>query len=258
MAQIKRLVKQLFLEIVEEQQFNAEVLAKDYYLTLFLYLMRNIKGIYFKGGTALQKTLLEYSRISEDIDFTLTRDVIEVKREIQELLEAEGFVLTEDKSVNQFTRLIVTYDDELGKGTVFIDLNERGKLLTKPVVQPMSNFYPNIPSFSFPTLSPEEMVAEKVAAAIGRNKPRDHFDIYQLIKRNIPINLNLVKKKCEQSDKEFNIIKMFNRAKKLKKRWDADIEALIKETVSFQEVMRTLADYFDLKGAKEVAKNEKE
>lgn len=258
MAQIPRLVKQAFLEIVEEQHFNAELLAKDYYLTLFLYLMRDLKGIYFKGGTALQKTLLAYSRISEDIDFTLTRDVVEVKREIRALLEAEGFTLTEEKSVHQFTRLIVTYDDELGKGMVLIDLNERGKLLTSPVVRPMSSFYPNIPDFSFPTLSPEEMVAEKVAAAIGRNKPRDHYDIYQLIKRGIPINLDLVRQKCEQSDHEFSILKMFNRAKKLKNRWDEDMNPLLAEPITFQEVMRTLAKHFDLKGAKEAAKDAEE
>jgi len=165
--------------------------------------------------------------------------------------------LTEEKSVHQFTRLVVTYDGELGEGTVKIDLNERGKLLTGPVVQPMSNFYPNIPSFSFPTLSPEEMVAEKVAAAIGRNKPRDHYDLYRLIKRGITFDLNLVRRKCEQSGIECSVIRMFKRAKKLKKRWDTDIEALIKEPVTFQEVMQTLAEYFDLKAAKDVAKNEK-
>jgi len=67
MAQIKGLVRQEFLEIVEEQHFNEDLLAKDYYLTLFLYLLRNVRGIYFKGGTALQKTLLEYSRISRTL-----------------------------------------------------------------------------------------------------------------------------------------------------------------------------------------------
>lgn len=139
MDEIKKVTSNQINSIVGKTGFDRDLILKDYYLTLFLYLMRDLNGIYFKGGTALQKTLLEYSRISEDIDFTLTRDVAEVKREIRELLEAEGFVLTEEKSVHQFTRLIVTYDDELGKGTVLIDLNERGKLLTSPVVQPMSN-----------------------------------------------------------------------------------------------------------------------
>jgi len=71
------------------------------------------------------------------------------------------------------------------------------------------------------------MVAEKIAAAIGRNKPRDHYDIYQIIKHKMPINMKLVEQKCKQSGDEFSIIKIFNRAKKLKKRWDEDMSQLI-------------------------------
>jgi len=257
MAAIEKVTADQINTIVGKTGFDRDLILKDYYLTLFLYLLRNVRGIYFKGGTALQKTLLDYSRISEDIDFTLTRDVVEVKREIRELLEAEGFVLTEEKSVHQFTRFVVTYDGSLGSGKVLIDLNERGQLLTEPVVQTLSNFYPNIPPFSFPTLSPEEMVAEKVVAAIGRNKPRDHYDLYRLIKRGITFNLELMRRKCAQSGFEFSVIRMFNRAKRLKKRWDADLVPLIKEPVSFQEVMLTLAEYFDLKAAKDRVKNEK-
>ena len=91
------------------------------------------------------------------------------------------------------------------------------------------------------------MVAEKMAAAIGRNKPRDHYDLYQIIKRKIPIDFTLVKKKCMQSGDEFNIIKMFNNANKLYKRWNEDLEPLIVEQVTFQEVMQALSKHFNLK-----------
>lgn len=67
------------------------------------------------------------------------------------------------------------------------------------------------------------MIAEKMAATIGRNKPRDHYDLYKILKTGLPINIDLVKKKCKESGDEFNIIKMFNQAKKLKKRWDEDL-----------------------------------
>jgi predicted nucleotidyltransferase component of viral defense system len=94
------------------------------------------------------------------------------------------------------------------------------------------------------------MVAEKVAASIGRNQPRDHYDVYKIIKQKIPIDLRIVKKKCEQSNIEFDIIKMFNRAKKLKNRWDNDLSPLLAEEVSFTEVMTTLAKHFKLKDEK--------
>jgi predicted nucleotidyltransferase component of viral defense system len=114
-----------------------------------------------------------------------------------------------------------------------------------------------IPNFSFNTLNHAEMIAEKMAAAIGRNKPRDHFDLYKILKKGHDIDLSLVKKKCEQSGDEFNIIKMFNQAKKLKNRWDEDMTALISEPVTFQEVITTLAKHFKLKEAKEKLKNKK-
>jgi len=118
----------------------------------------------------------------------------------------------------------------------------------------MKHFYPNIPKYSFNCLSLREMIAEKVAAAIGRNKPRDHYDIYQIIIHKIPIDMDLVKKKCKQSGIELNILKMFNRAKKLHKGWNVDLLPLIVDEVSFHEVMKTLANYFNLKEEKEKLK----
>ncbi|MEK6915752.1 MAG: nucleotidyl transferase AbiEii/AbiGii toxin family protein [Nanoarchaeota archaeon] len=108
--------------------------------------------------------------------------------------------------------------------------------------------------FAVKTLAKEELIAEKMAAAIGRNKPRDHFDLYNIIHEGIPINLEIVKKKCLSSDHEFSIIKMFNQAKKLKSKWDKDMIPLISEQISFREVMTFLARHFKLKEEKEKLK----
>lgn len=75
-----------------------------------------------------------------------------------------------------------------------------------------------------------------------------------IIKNGIQIDLELVKKKCEQSGAEFDIIKMFSNAKKLKNRWDEDMLPLLSEEISFQEVMKTLSKYFKLKEKKQEAK----
>ena len=256
MDEIKELTPDQFSLIIAEQGFEPELLAKDYYITLLLYLLKDIGGMYFKGGTALQKTLLGYSRISEDIDFTLERSLDAVKKEIIKKIKNTKLFgrITQDKDVEGFTRFIVTYNTGLGKGIIFIDLNERARLLMEPKNKKLNHFYPNIPSFSFPCLSQKEMVAEKIAAAIGRNKPRDHYDIYQIIKHNIPIDMSLVKKKCKQSEVEPNILKMFNKAKKLHKRWNEDMMPLLTREISYEEVMTTLAEYFNLKEEKEKLK----
>lgn len=253
MDEIKEIRKKDFEEIIAQKGFEEQLTVKDYYITILLYLLKDIKGIYFKGGTAINKTILDQSRISEDIDFTLDQPLDEVKREIIRLINDSKIfgVIRTDKNVDKFVRLIVPYDAPLGKGEIFIDLNERGKLVTKPEILKITHFYPNIPKFSMPCLSKEEMIAEKIAATIGRNKPRDHYDLYQILKRDIPINLKLVEKKCKQSGDEFSIIRMFNNAQKLHKRWKEDLEPLLIEEVTFKEVMKTLTKHFQLKYEKE-------
>ncbi len=252
MAEIKGLVKNELELIAAEHRFQQKLLAKDYHITILLYLLKDIKGIYFKGGTALNKTILNYSRISEDIDFTLDRELSQVRKEIIKAVGDSGIFgkITQDKDVDKFVRLIVPYTNDIGDGEVFIDLNERGNLFTKPEYIMIKHFYPNIPAFSMPCLSQREMIAEKMAAAIGRNKPRDHYDLYQIIKRKIPINLRLVRLKCKQSGVEFDIVKMFNQSQKLYKRWNEDLSPLLVEDITFQKVMQTLAKEFKLKGKK--------
>ncbi|MBU1030472.1 MAG: nucleotidyl transferase AbiEii/AbiGii toxin family protein [Nanoarchaeota archaeon] len=245
--------------VLAEKKFQEDLLVKDYYLTDILYLIKDLKGVYFKGGTALQKTILEYSRLSEDIDFTIDRDLESVKKEIIAIIDESKLFgkITKDKDVDGFVRLVVPYKSILGDDQIFIDLNERGKLLTKPELLEMSHFYPNIPKFRFPCLSKKEMIAEKVVAAIGRNKPRDHYDIYQIIKHKQFIDMDLVKKKCEFTANDPSILKMFNKAKKLHNKWNSDMIPLLVEEVSFQEVMQTLAKHFNLKTEKEKIKSDK-
>ena len=75
-----------------------------------------------------------------------------------------------------------------------------------------------------------------------------------IIKRDIPINMELVKEKCHESEDDFSIIKMFNKAKMLKNRWDKDMVSLIAEPISFQEVIKFLSKHFKLKEEKEKIK----
>ena len=254
MDEIKIINKNYFEEIVVKTGFARPLLLKDYYLTLILYLIKDVNGIYFKGGTALNKIFLNHARLSEDIDFTLTRNEKEVKKEIWKVLLKSGLFndITEGKSVEGFARLIVKYHSELGEGEIFIDLNQRGTLILPFKTNKINHFYSSfIPEFSIKTLAKEELIAEKVRATITRNKPRDHFDVYQIIHSNMPINIELVKKKCLASGDEFSIIKMFNKAQTLKNRWDKDMGSLIAKPISFQEVIKFLAKHFKLKEAKE-------
>lgn len=257
MDEIKRITLNDIQEVYAQKGFTLPLLVKDYYLTLILYLIKDVKGLYFKGGTALNKIFLNHARLSEDIDFTILRDTKEVQKEISKLLRDSGFFgeISQDKDVDGFLRMVIHYNLEGQKGEVFIDLNKRAKAITNTERHKLNHFYQgNIPNFEVNTISKEEIIAEKLAATIGRNKPRDHFDVYQIIHAKMPINLELAKKKCSESGDDFSILKMFNKAKTLKNRWDEDMVPLLAKPISFQEVMKFLASHFKLKEEKDKVK----
>lgn len=246
--------------LAAEKEWNLPMLEKDYLLTKVLYEIKDIEGIFFKGGTALNKIYLDYARLSEDLDFTVTRNINEVEKEIRNSLKETQFSkITEDKRVEGFLRLVIHYKLFHEIGTIFIDLNKRAKSILQPEKKNIPHFYKEyIPNFSILCLNQKEMIAEKVAAAIGRNKPRDHFDIYMILKKNYSIDKDIVTQKCHSSGEEYDIIKMFNNAKKLKNNWDQDMQHLERKGISFQEVMSTLAKHFQLKEEKEKQKTIRE
>jgi len=145
--------------ISDEKGFNIQFIEKDYLITQLLFLIKDVPNIYFKGGTALNKLFLNQARLSEDVDFTLTGNLEKVEQEIKNKLKGTFFdKITYDKKVDQFTRLIIHYKLFHDNGTIFIDLNERAKLLEKPETHEIKHFYSNvIPSFSLNTLSKNEL-----------------------------------------------------------------------------------------------------
>jgi predicted nucleotidyltransferase component of viral defense system len=252
---LKKIRLERITEIAAYRGFVDELLTKDYFVTIILYLLKDVKGIYFKGGTALQKIFLDYSRLSEDIDYTVIKDIDTLKEEIKEIVMNSGFFedITEDKEVEGFLRLVLHYTNFAEeKDTVFIDLNKRAKLIEEPEMYEIPHFYDEeIPKFSVSTLAAKEMFAEKLAATIGRNKPRDHFDIYMILKKGLPLDYSIAKKKCKASGNTFDLERMFNKAKKLHNKWDEDMIPLLSEEIKFKEVIKTLAKHFDLKAVKD-------
>ena len=254
MARIKRLSDDAFTDIASRYPFNRATLAKDYYATVTLYLLKDIDGLHFKGGTALQKIFLNYARLSEDVDYTVTGNLEEVKEEITRIVTDSGLFesVTLAKDVDGFSRLVLHYTNFDGmKDVVFIDLNRRAKLLKQPEIHAIPHFYgEEIPPFSVSTLAAQELCAEKLAATIGRNKPRDHFDVYMIIKKGLRLDYAIAEKKCRDAGDAFDLERLFNKAKQLHNRWDDDMVPLLAEEIGYQEVIQTLAKHFDLKRMK--------
>ena len=198
--------------IAGEKGFDLETIIKDYYLTLLLYRLSSIKGLYFKGGTALNKIYFNHIRLSEDLDFTVQGNVKKVEEQIRKSAQQEkDFTkVTHDKKAKQFIRLHVHYKSPLSTDYIIVDLNQKATIHLKPEEKEVKHFYAEkIPKFSVQTLNFKEMIAEKVSAIIVRNAPRDYYDLYNIITKKIPIKMKLVKEKLKEHNQKFDISKIF-------------------------------------------------
>jgi len=243
--------------IAAEKGFNLIYLEKDYFLTVLLCLIKDIEGLYFKGGTALNKTVFNHTRLSEDLDFTCTTKISEVKKKIEKIIKENPSLFTRigtDKETQKFTRIQVFYKGYFReKEYVNVDLNAHARIHLKPEEKSVKHFYyGKIPKFSIQTLNFKELIAEKVAATFGRNAPRDYYDLYNIITKKIPVNIKLVKQKLKEHNQKFDINKIFKPGSKVYSRWETDLLPLTKTKPEYKKVIKTISKYFKYKQNKKI------
>lgn len=229
-----------------EKGFNLFYIEKDYYLTLALYKLRELEGLVFKGGTALNKTLLNYSRLSEDLDFAATTERENLKKEIKDKLEPDFNSIKKEGSSRHTVRYKVSYKSGVeDKDSILLDLNFIAKSILETQKMKIPHFYKGyIPEFSFRILSEKELIAEKVRALITRHQPRDYYDVYQIIKKGYPIDISLVKKKVEEADEDFDIERIFRRANRIYSKWEKDLIPLASKEADFHSVIKVIENRF--------------
>ena len=227
--------------IAAEKGYNLIYLEKDYFLTMLLYHLKDLEGMYFKGGTALNKIFLKHTRLSEDLDFTATVPISTIKKKVECIVHAdrEYFkkVEYENESKN-FIRIKVFYKSHFTKTSyVIIDVNKRASVHLKGEKKKVHNFYDL--DFEVTVLNFNELIAEKLRATITRNQPRDYFDLYFILKEH-PIDLELVKKKTEEAGEEYDIERIFKNANKIYSKWDDDVSKLTNVKLDYLDCIKFL------------------
>ncbi len=251
MAELKRMTEAQLRYLAGEKGFNLIYLEKDYFLTMLLFYLKDIKGIVFKGGTALNKIFLCHKRLSEDLDFSCTRDIQSIKNEIEIMLkDHRAFfpAISFDNMTEDSTRMIIRYKGYFQRdSSLILDLNRKASVILEPSEMKVPHFYELIPEFTITTLCQDELVAEKVRAMITRNQPRDYFDVYMIISRNKKIDMDLVRSKVKEAQEEFSIERIFRNARKIYSMWEQDIGHLTNEFVDYHTVVKALKKEFKYK-----------
>lgn len=175
----------------------------------FLYQENITKNVLFKGGTAL-RLVYGSPRYSEDLDFSLFK--IDTNRLEETLLSV---VSNLDK--NNLSPKIIESKETVGGYLADLELKVHGKKIKisiqgsgrngrelQPNIQLTINDF--IPSYTVSLLPEKLLVEEKLSAALTRGKPRDFFDIYFLLKKNlIPVELRSRLKEIPEKLRQANI-----------------------------------------------------
>jgi predicted nucleotidyltransferase component of viral defense system len=209
--------------------FTATLIEKDYFCSLVLqYVFDGATSLVFKGGTCLNKVYVDFSRLSEDLDFVIpvAADTTRHQRRaamkaIKSMVEnlptiVPGVDISEAFEGHNESRQYIGYleyrsavIDKLE--TIKVEIGLREPLLTRSesrtantiAVNPFSRL-PLIPPFTVRAMSLREAYAEKFRAAMTRREPavRDFFDLFRSVREGVldPNDsdfINMVKSKLE-------------------------------------------------------------
>ncbi|WP_045217650.1 nucleotidyl transferase AbiEii/AbiGii toxin family protein [Desulfonatronovibrio magnus] len=241
------------------------VLELDYCLAWFLIgLSRSSldENLIFKGGTALKRCYFHDYRFSEDLDFTLARDmsfadILSGLEEVYKQVRQESGIMfafhAEDRNRHHNSHTFyLGYEGPLPattRKTVKVDITIKEKLafpVEKRRVLRGYEEYADIPGGSLISVySLDEICVEKFLALTdkARNEPRDLYDFWHLVSNN-HVDLNMlwpeVNAKLDFRHRTADgLAAAYDRKEaRLKKLWDNRLGSQMAELPQFDDVFR--------------------
>lgn len=192
--------------------FQSRLIEKDYFCSVVLqYLFSEGDSLVFKGGTCLAKVLVDFYRLSEDLDFVIPMDVgstrAERSREAKPLKQAIDnlpqqlpvFRLqaaltgannsTQYQAAVEYTSLISGQPD-----IIKIEIGLREPLLmprleggARTLLMNPASGNPLVEPFQLSSISKDEAFAEKFRAALSRRDVaiRDFYDLDHGVRKEV-------------------------------------------------------------------------
>jgi hypothetical protein len=184
----------------------------------------------FKGGTALW-FFQGLNRFSEDLDFSIIRNLnidVLIKKIVGDLelmgvrttLKVEGDNFRIGAEGPLFTR-------EIERCFVRVEVSKRGDVVMKARPQEYDPIYLDILPFSVMIMNPREVLAEKVRAIMTRDRARDIYDLWFLLKKKVDFDVQLMDKKLAYYKKEFSLEEFIERIKVRRDYWGTELKPLI-------------------------------
>lgn len=178
--------------LATKYQTSALNIRREYFQHLFLsyfYQQPKAENIYFKGGTAL-RILYQSPRFSEDLDFNCAfidfKGLEELLQDTLIQIEKENisFSLKEAKKTTGGFLAIVSFAGFNQSIDIKIEISLREEEKKGRTISVTSDF---IPPYNIVAVTENQLVLEKIRALLGRKKPRDFYDLYFILRKQLPI-----------------------------------------------------------------------
>lgn len=234
--------------------YNLGQAESDYLQHILLLFLSRRAGswLVFKGGTALQKAY-GLNRFSDDLDFTSKKEEFEdIAHGISTDLATFG--LESELKINRIENVseVIVYSI---KGPLYdgtprsmavqrVEVSMREKVILKEEIHEVVPVYPDLQPYLLTMMNPEEILSEKVRAIMTRNKVRDVYDTWFLIKKKIPVNPELITKKLEYYDMVFDLHAFTISLMEKKRIWEKELKPLISFIPDFEKTAKEILDAF--------------
>jgi predicted nucleotidyltransferase component of viral defense system len=246
--------------LARQDGVTAGLAEKNYVNSWILYALYTgpfDNSLVFKGGTALSKLYFpDVWRFSEDLDFTATEPLPDVADDIDDALtdiEPVSGITFELTSVHEagdpaeYVQLKVQYDAVLGqRNTTDIDITFNESLAFP--IQTHEHSYEDIPTFTVPAYSVEEIFVEKLRSIYQRARARDYYDIYRLLQQETFDDQTIhtaLQEKAVAHDVDLDLANGLpdGDIDAVEAYWDQALDRLVTEHIPFDDVVETVDQY---------------
>ena len=225
---------------------------KDYFQHIILSAIsrKMSASLIFKGGTALQKTGI-IPRFSEDLDFTMRGKISlpAMEKTVLSALEAYNYPadidnVSEDERSAGFRVRIQgpLYRNGRGISTIKFDISRRESVILPPQQRVMHPVYFDILPYTIEVMELEEIAAEKIRTIYVRNRPKDIYDLYKLIKNGTEIKIGLVDEKLRYYGMKFDIEAFLQKSEESSMKWEEKLVGIMEDIPPKGEVIAAITE----------------
>ena len=211
---------------------------KHYIQTMVLRsIYSTTNDLAFKGGTCLW-LFHGLNRFSEDLDFTMRMgkemELKNLPAEVEKDLELYGI----DSEIGVINDTEISFSFRIGaKGPLFtreiersfvrIEISKRENIIKKLDVLELDANYRDILPFFVVLMNKDEILAEKVRAILTRNRARDVYDLWFLLKKGARFDLNLINEKLKYYNRLFETVVFMERVRGMEQYWESELKPLV-------------------------------